>query len=165
MIPENWDIGFAKRMLANAPEEYRTEEVLKQVREQLRATMKGFGRDTEKSYTYDAQNRVTETHIRSSLLSQDTTMTYNDQGDIVEQRESSTQPSPPDVRVVLHQDEAENLVSDRPQSEWPPQPDLLHRSTLTRYKYEYDPQGNWTEQTMILQDGPGSTIRRKLTYY
>jgi YD repeat-containing protein len=58
-IPENWEIGFAKQMLAKAPEEYRTEEGLKQVTAQLRATLGAFGRDTERSYTYDAQNRLT----------------------------------------------------------------------------------------------------------
>ena len=166
MIPENWDIGVAKQMLANEPEEYRTEEVLKQIRAQLKTMLKAVGRDTEKSYTYDAQNRISETHMQSSLWNQDTTITYNDQGDIIEQRETSIHSSPDtDFRVVLHQDEAGNLAPDKPQSEWPAQPDLLPRSTVIRYTYEYDSQGNWTEQTTILQDGPTSTIRRKLTYY
>jgi hypothetical protein len=166
MIPENWEIGLAKQMLAKAPEEYRTEEGLRQVTEHLKPMMKAFGRDTEKSYTYDAQNRITETHMQSSFWCQDTKIEYNDHGDIIEQQEtlargSSTLP----FGVPFHQDEAGNLVPDKPQSELPAQPDLLPRSSLVRYAYEYDSQGNWTEQTRILQDGSTSTTRRNLTYY
>jgi hypothetical protein len=99
-------------------------------------------------------------------LSQDTTIAYNDQGDIIEQRETSARGSSSlPVGVPFHQDEAGNLVPDKPQSEWPAQPDLLPRSTLIRYIYKYDSQGNWTEQTVILGDGPTSTSHRKLTYY
>jgi YD repeat-containing protein len=163
MIPENWEIGFAKQMLANAPEEYRTEEGLRQIKEHLKGAFYG---NTEKSYTYDAQNRITEMHLQSSLLSQDTTIAYNDQGDIIEQRETSARGSSSlPFGVPFHQDEAGNLVPDKPQSEWPAQPDLLPRSTLIRYIYKYDSQGNWTEQTVILGDGPTSTSHRKLTYY
>ena len=167
MIPQNWEIGFAKQMLAKAPEEYRTEEVLKQVREQLKTTLKAFNQNTEKSYTYDAQNRITGTHLQSSLWSQDTTTEYNDQGDIIEQRETSTHSvrGEPDFRVSFHQDEAGSIVHDKPQSDWPAQPEPQLSSFRVRYTYEYDSQGNWTEQTTILPDGPTSTTRRKLTYY
>jgi len=166
MIPENWEIGLAKQMLAKAPEEFRTEEGLKQVTDKLRATLKAFGRDTETSYTYDAQGRMIGTHMQSNLWSQDTTMAYNDQGDIMEQRDTSARGSSAlPFGVPFHQDEAGNMVPDKPQSEWPTQPDLLPRSTLIRYTYEYDSQGNWTEQTRILPDGSTSTTLRNLTYY
>jgi hypothetical protein len=165
-IPENWEIGFAKQMLAKAPEEYRTEEGLKQITEHLKPMMKAFIGNNETSYTYDAQGRMIGTHMQSSLWCQDTTTEYNDHDDIIERRETSAHVSSPfPVGVPFHQDEAGNLVPSKPQSEWPAQPDLLPRSTLIRYTYEYDSQGNWTEQTTIFPGVRTSTTRRKLTYY
>jgi YD repeat-containing protein len=167
MIPENWEIGFAKQVLAKAPEEYRTEETLKQITDQLKPMLKALTGKTETSYTYDAQGRTIGTHMQSSLWSQDTTTEYNDQGDIIEQRQTSTQSArgEPDFRVSFHQDEAGNIVHDKPQSEWPAQPEPQLSSFRVRYTYEYDSQGNWTEQTRILSDGSTSTTRRNLTYY
>jgi YD repeat-containing protein len=165
-IPENWEIGFAKQMLAKAPEEYRTEEGLKQITEHLKPMMKAFIGNNETSYTYDAQNRITGRHMQSSLWTQDTTTEYNDQGDIIEQRETSTRESPAlPFGVSFHQGESGNLVHDKPQSEWPAQPEPQLSSFRVRYTYEYDSQGNWTEQTRILSDGSTSTTRRNLTYY
>lgn len=165
MIPENWEIGFAKQVLENAPEEFRTEEILQQVREQMRALLKASNGDTEKSYTYDAQNRMTGTHMESGLASQDTEIEYNDQGDITVQRETSTYSREPDIRVSLHQDEAGNMVKDKPRSEWPAEPEPRTSSFELRFTYEYDSRGNWTEQTSILPDGSRSITRRTLTYY
>jgi len=166
LINEDPGARFAKQMLAKLPEGYRTDEGLKQIREQLRDTWKVFA-NAVKSYEYDTRNRLIKASIRKGIgMLEETTNTYNDQGDIIEENRtySETADSLP-AGVAFHRDENGNLIPDKPESEWPEQFPLPGPST-TRYAYQYDTLGNWTEKKTFFP-GAGEPVveHRTLTYY
>ena len=92
------------------------------------------------SYVYDDQGRVSEVDGDWGHSEKTITKTtYNDHGDAAE--EFTTRTHPPDSREEIH----------------------------TRFDYQYDSFGNWTEGVMISQSNAGErsrTIhRREITYY
>jgi YD repeat-containing protein len=118
-----------------------------------------------KSYTYDSQGRRTKIILYQGALGQvSRTYSYNDHGDVVEERTIFTQDSRIPVGVPFQVDETGNLVPEKPPSEWPPQPKLWEPSVV-HYTYQYDHFSNWTEQTVIRSEGSGYTRHRELTYY
>jgi YD repeat-containing protein len=122
-------------------------------------TMMGGGGGT--SYTYDAQNRIRERHLRILFFETVTTIAYNDRGDIAEERRTSiSKPKPGPFSI----DENGNLIPTQEASEAPAQPDLPTQPE-TRYTYQYDSYGNWTERTITRSDGFSLATRRQLTYY
>ena len=138
-----------------------------EVRAQMKKALSAFIGESGKSYTYDSQGRIKEAVLSEGLLRGKVTRayTYNDHGDIAEERTTfSKDPSSLPVGVSFHPDENGNLVTDKPRSEWPPQPDLPKPSAV-HYAYQYDSYGNWTEKTTTHSEGPSFTTRRELTYY
>jgi YD repeat-containing protein len=115
------------------------------------------------SYSYDAQGRVTERHRSSGMLDQVTITTYNDHGDKASER----------VTTVMASDTGPWNLTEAgafiPTGK--PNPPLPKFASETQYTYQYDQYGNWTEQTTADRSQPdeasrpGTTIRRKLTYY
>lgn len=121
--------------------------------------------DMGKSYAYDSQGRRAKVILHQGSMGDFTrTYSYNDHGDVVEEKTTLTKhPSMP-TGVTFSLDESGNLVPDKPPSEWPSQPDFSQQPAV-RYTYQYDSYGNWTEQTMNRSDSPPYTRRRELTYY
>ena len=120
------------------------------------------------SYSYDAEDRLTEKRRNVGALGQEVTATtYNDHGD--KASESTTRVMNPDVGRVFSVTEAGTILpTGQPQSAEPPE------TYETQYTYHYDGYGNWTEQTTVARSAPGSgssplapanIVRRKLTYY
>ncbi len=117
--------------------------------------LKGFlGSDqtwTGQSYKYDDQGRVVEKQSRMGLaIVQTTRKTYNEKGDLLTSEETTPGEIP----------------GQEPSTASAPRPKYL-----TRYHYEYDSFGNWTEQTTEgrLESkekwSPISIVRRKIEYY
>lgn len=121
--------------------------------------------DMGKSYAYDSQGRRAKVILHQGSLGDFTsTYSYNDHGDVVEEKTILTKnPSMP-TGVDFHLDESGNLVPEKPPSEWPSQPDFPQQPAV-HYSYQYDSYGNWTEQTTNRSDSPPYTRRRELTYY
>jgi len=118
-----------------------------------------------KSYTYDSQGRRTKIILYQGALFQvSRTYSYNDHGDVVEERTIFTHDSRIPIGVPFQVDETGNLVPEKPPSEWPTQADLQEPSVV-HYTYQYDSFSNWTEQTVIRSEGSGYTRQRELTYY
>lgn len=164
LVPENLELGLAKRMLKELPEEYQNEETLREVKEQLGHAMATLWGNSEKTYEYDSQGRLTATHIRTGFYSEDILRTFNDQGDVIESIEKFGRgQSPFPTGVPFHQDETGKLVTDKPQSEWPAAPPIPPRAKVA-YTYRYDNFGNWTERT---ENGPhrSTVTTRTITYY
>ena len=165
LISEDPGSGFAKEILANAPDQERTPEALQQLREQLRATWKVFGQSTLRTYKYDSQNRVIKTLTESTFGLQEIETNYNEQGDVSEQKTTySKRAGSLPVGVPFHVDERGQLVSEKPESEWPEQPPLPEPTT-TRYAYQYDTFGNWTENKMFSGAREPIVQHRVLLYY
>jgi YD repeat-containing protein len=122
-------------------------------------TMMGGGGGT--SYTYDAQNRITETHLRILFFETVTTIAYNDHGDIAEERRTSISREP--KRGSFSIDENGDLIPTQEASETPGPPEPLPEET--HYTYQYDSYGNWTERTLTRSDGFSLATRRHLTCY
>ena len=158
---------IAEEQAADAPQVNFSEEFRSNLNpEQMKSvgTMIAGMQNSVISYSYDAQGRVTERHRSGGVFGEQVTITtYNDHGDKGSERETA----------VMRQDtgpwnltEAGAFVpSEKPN---PPQPPL---SSETQYTYQYDQNGNWTEQTIVSRSQPdeafrpGTVIRRKLTYY
>jgi hypothetical protein len=106
------------------------------------------------SYTYDAQNRQTLMRRWFGPTCEEITTTYNEHGDKAEEHSTYSQPAAA----------AEGPPGAHPSSE--PQ-----KQSEVRYSYEYDSQGNWTEETMTSRSSldesfkASNTYRRKLTYF
>lgn len=168
LIREDPGTGFAKRLWAQVPEEERTPEMLQDIRKHLRAAMGMFGESASRTYTYDSQSRVIKTSFeRSTFGVQERTTSYNQQGDVKEEKTTySKSASSFPAGVEFHFDEGGQLVSDTPESEWPEQPPLPEPTTI-RYEYQYDPLGNWTEKKQVLTGAtqPPWIQHRVVEYY
>ncbi|HEV2400411.1 MAG TPA: hypothetical protein VGS27_25965 [Candidatus Sulfotelmatobacter sp.] len=116
------------------------------------------------TYSYDAQGRVTERHRSGGMFGEQVIQTkYNDHGDKESERETT----------VMNPDSGPWRLTDAgafiPEgSQKPPEPPM---TSETQYSYQYDQNGNWTEQTIAGRSQPdeafrpGTVIRRKLVYY
>ena len=119
-------------------------------------------------YTYDSQNRLTNTRERNFVFEKITTITYNDQSDRAEERTNFTENSLIPVGIPHQRNEEGYLVPSNPTAEPPASPHLPDHSSVIRYMYQYDSYGNWTQQIATYPSAPDQppTIRnRKLTYY
>jgi hypothetical protein len=131
------------------------------------------------SFVYDSQGRVTEMRDRNWGLDTVTTTSYNERGDISEQRMTATSNLAFPIGGAFSIGEDGTIIPDRREgvSEPPPDPegDLERvRRTITEYRYEYEQNGNWTERTIVFrqvvdgssESGEYSTVyRRALTYF
>jgi hypothetical protein len=99
----------------------------------------------ERSYTYDADDRVIRRLTQAGNCKEDESKTYNFKED-----ESKTYNAQGDEDWTL----TIRSGSDDVREEF-------------RYLYQYDRHGNWTERTTINTDQPGdpNTQRRTLAYY
>jgi hypothetical protein len=135
-----------------------------EIKAQMKKAMSAMMRESARYFTYDAQGRRTKIVLRNTPLGEvSRTCSYNDQGDVVEERTTFTRDPRFPVGVRFHSDENGNLVPEKPPSEWPPQPQLPE--SIVRYQYRYDNFSNWTEQTVTRSEGCEYTRRRELTYY
>lgn len=137
--------------------------------DELRAEMaKTFGAlqsESGKTYSYDSDGRIEKVILNIGLLGTFTrTYVYNDHGDVIEEHNILVRNSVIPVGVPFHMDEDGKLVSDKPPSEWPQQPDFPAPPD-TRCSYTYDSHGNWTEKTITHSKESSVTVRRELTYY
>jgi YD repeat-containing protein len=168
LISEDPGSGFAKEIWAKLPDQEKTPEGLQQLREQLRATAKVFGQSTLRTYKYDGQNRVIKTSIETSAFGvQEIGTSYNEQGDVKEERTTySKRASSLPVGVPFHLDESGQLVTEKPESEWPEQPPAPE-PTIIRYEYQYDTLGNWTEKKTFFPGDKRTPFiqHRVLEYY
>ena len=138
---------------------------LEEMRAQLKKVLGSLG-ESKKSYTYDSQGRITEAVLNYGGFSGNVSRmyTYNDHGDVAEERTTFAKSSSGlPIGVTFQADENGNLIPDKPPSEWPPQPDLPAPSDV-HYTYQYDDYGNWTDRTMT-REGATFTTQRELTYY
>lgn len=160
---------IAEEQVADAPELMVPEELKSKLNpEQAKsvgAFIAGGLQNRAISYAYDDNGRVTERHRSGGVFGEEVTITtYNDQGDKASER--TTKVMNPEVGREYSLTEAGTMLpSGQPQPAQPP-------STYeTRYTYQYDSYGNWTEQSSVARFSPdapwepGSIIRRKLTYY
>jgi YD repeat-containing protein len=137
---------------------------LAEIKAQMEKAVSAMMGESARYFTYDAQGRRAKIVLRNPPLGEvSRTCSYNDQGDVVEERTTVTRDSRFPVGVPFHSDESGNLVPEKPPSEWPPQPQLPE--SIVRYQYQYDNFGNWTEQTVTRSEGLEYTRRRELTYY
>ena len=146
----------------NLPEEFRSKlnpEQMKSV-----GTMIAGMQNSVISYSYDAQDRVTERHRSGGVFGEQvTTTTYNDHGDKASERTTMVMRS--DTGPWKLTEAGAFVPTGKPN---PAQPPL---SSETQYTYQYDQYGNWTEQTTVSRSQPdeafrpASVIRRKLGYY
>jgi len=124
-IIEDLGRGFAEKGLALLPEQERTPEALKQVREQVRANEKVFGDNRLQTYKYDDQNRVVKMSTETTIGVEEIEASYNEQGDVSEEKKTySKDASSRPAGVPFHVDERGQLVPEKPESEWPEQPPL-----------------------------------------
>lgn len=103
------------------------------------------------NFRYDDQGRVVETQSRMGLaIAQTIRKTYNEKGDLL----TSEETTPGEIS-----------------GQEPSTASVPHPKYLTRYHYQYDSFGNWTEQIsegrLETEDkwSPISIVRRKIEYY
>ena len=102
-----------------------------------------------------------------------TTTSYSERGDISEQRMTATSNLAFPIGGAFTIGEDGTLIPDRREgvSDPPRDPDgALERTrrTITEYRYKYDKNGNWTEQTVVSREESyeQSTVHlRTLTYF
>jgi hypothetical protein len=117
---------------------------------QLMQLMKGQTGPYSVNYRYDSEGRLIHTARRIFNHEDEIYTTYNEHGNAESEITRSTRP------------EAEN----EPTAPGPPS-----SYSETRYSYQYDQQGNWTEKTVSYRSGPdaafqsSTVIKRSLTYY
>jgi hypothetical protein len=117
---------------------------------QLTKLMKGQVGPYSVSYGYDSGGRLIRTHRRIFNQEDEIDTTYNEHGDTESEITRGTRP------------EAEN----EPTAPGPPS-----SYSGTRYSYQYDKHGNWTEKTVSYRSSSdaafqsSSAIKRSLTYY
>lgn len=158
-----------EQQFADAPAEFPfPEEIRSQLNlEQLKA-MNSFAAGMQNrinSYSYDAQGRVTERHRRGGPFDDEVTITrYNDHGDKGTERTTTVMNPIAGRQFSLTKAGAVIPIAE-------PKPSPPASVYEIQYSYQYDGYGNWTEQTVVNRsepDGtpvPGSSFRRKLTYY
>jgi YD repeat-containing protein len=138
-----------------------------EMRAQLKKVFSALVGERRKSYTYDSQGRKKEVILHQGLFAPKVsrTYTYNDHGDVAEERTTFTKGSSSlPTGVTFQSDENGNLFPNKPPSEWPPQPDLPEPSKV-HYTYQYDSYGNWTDKTVTRGEWSTFTTQRELTYY
>lgn len=123
-----------------------------QLREELNAQLSKLMNGHDDSYSisnrYDSAGRLIHMSRRIFNMEEEIDTTYNEHGD----RES------------------EITLGTRPPSENAPAAESQSYSE-THYSYQYDPHGNWTEQTIEFRTSPDAAfqpstmIKRSLTYY
>jgi YD repeat-containing protein len=160
---------ISEKQIADAPELLVPEEFGSQLNsEQLKAVggfMAAGMHDRGISYSYDAQGRMTQRRRNGGVFGEEVTATtYNEQGD--KTLETTTAAMNPEFGKVYGLSEGGVMV---PTGNAPPaQPPSTYE---TKYTYEYDQRGNWTEQKVESRSTSGepytttTTYRRKLTYY
>lgn len=141
-LQQNVGLLFLERMTPEQKAAWHAEEaeaVAKQLDERQRGKL-----PPESRYKYDARGRLIKKLERDMFQEHTTTIDYNDRGDIERRRETYT-------------DNSVNVRENR-----------LPEDRETRYAYQYDSFGNWTEKVVALDFGSGSTTettRRTITYY
>jgi len=164
-IIEDRGRGFAEKGLALLPEQERTPEALQRVREQVRANEKVFADNRLQTYKYDDQNRVIKMSTETTIGVEEIEASYNEQGDVSEEKTTySKDASSRPAGVAFHVDERGQLVPEKPESEWPEQPPLPEPST-TRYAYQYDSLGNWTERTTFFPWASEPVVQHRVFHY
>jgi YD repeat-containing protein len=160
---------ISEKQVTDAPELLVPEELSSQLNpEQLKA-VGGFiaagMHERGTSYSYDAQGRIAQMRRSGGVFGEEITATsYNEQGD--KTLETTTAAMNPELGRAYGL--SDNGVMVPTGSAPPVQAPSTHE---TKYTYEYDKRGNWTEQTMESRSTSGepytttTTHRRKLTYY
>ena len=107
------------------------------------------------NYVYDSKGRVVERITQMGNLSEDrTTFRYNDRDDLIEE-------------IDEHQSRGANLDDHGVMQAT----DERSHTSHTRFEYQYDEHGNWTERIVSSrQDSQtdfrrSNVIRRTITYY
>ena len=137
---------------------------LDEIKAQMKKAFSAMMGDSGRSFTYDSQGRRTKIVLHQGAMAEVTrTYSYNDHGDVIEERTILTRNPKIPVGVVFHPDESGNLVPEKPPSEWSPQPEMPE--SVVQYKYQYDNFGNWTKRTVTYSKEAEHTTRRELTYY
>ncbi|MGH9494298.1 MAG: hypothetical protein ACRD3B_04810 [Candidatus Sulfotelmatobacter sp.] len=125
------------------------DDMRKELREQLTKLMGGNSM-YRLSYRYDDLGRLTHTSRRIFNMQSEIETTYNDHGD---------------VESEITRDSASTSGSLESPTVHPP------GYSESRYSYQYDSFGNWTEQSISYRNRPdepfqgASTTKRTLTYY
>jgi YD repeat-containing protein len=146
------------------PEEIRSQLNAKQLKT-IGAFMGGAMQNRANFFTYDEKGRVTERHRRGGPFDDEVTITkYNDYGDKISELTTTTMN--PEIGKQFSLTEAGAMLPVGESK--PPEPPSTYEM---QYTYQFDAHGNWTEQTIAGRShsdeafGPGTTCRRKLTYY
>lgn len=158
---------LAEEQAADAPRVDLAEEMRSQLNpEQMKsvgAMISGM-QNSVISYSYDARGRVTERRRSGGVFGEQVTVTtYNDRGDKASERQTMVMRS--DTGPWELTEAGAFIPSGKPNPPQPPQ------TSETQYTYQYDQNGNWTEQTIVSRSQPdeafrpGTVIHRKLTYY
>ncbi len=126
------------------------DQLWEEVRAQLRKLMNGQAGPYSVNYRYDSGGRLIHTDRRIFNQEQEIDTTYNERGD----------------------PESEITRSTRPEGETEPAAPRPPTSySETRYSYQYDQRGNWTERTVSYRSSSDAAfqsstlIKRSLTYY
>ena len=138
-----------------------------EVRAQLKKVLSALIGDSRKSYTYDSQGHITEAVLNYGLFRGNVsrTYTYNDHGDVAEERTTFHQKllRPPRELRFIRTRTATSYPISRPPNGLPnltyPEPSEVH------YTYQYDSVGNWIDKTVTHGKGSTFTTHRELTYY
>jgi hypothetical protein len=130
--------------------------------------MLGGKTGTGKWYTYDSQGREIEVLDRNFVMETVTTTSYNENGDKSEVRITRKDNSafPAGVPFTVGEDGA--LVPTEAVPDGSSLPSMVLEPTITEYRYQYGPFGNWTQETSVHRAGANeySSVRRHvLTYY
>jgi len=149
-VQENLVAMFPPDALAKLKNEsgLSTEQLQQGLTAQLSQLMGGQNSIYSVAYQYDSDGRVVHASRRIFNHQEEIEITYNERGD-------------PDSEITR---------SARPTEEGPTAPDESSCNE-TRYSYQYDEHGNWTERTVEYRRGSdgafqsSSTTKRSLTYY
>ncbi len=162
---ENLSALFLERM---SPEERnQLSPALMQAMNKAMAAISRGQREAGKSYSYDAQGRVTQTRETNFVFEKTTTIQYNDDGDEVEIDITIADNTAVPAGVSYSVDEEGNVTPIAVPGA-APEPPLLPPPEQIHYSYEYDRYGNWTQQTTTRGPGSGTPVgtrQRTLTYY
>jgi len=121
--------------------------VMEQLRAQLKELMGGRSGPYSTAYSYDSQGRIIATRRNIFNREQSIETTYNEHGD--------------KAGEVTHSAKIGGAESDFG----------LPPFSETRYSYQYDDRGNWTQQTVSSRSSPDGVLefsrrlQRSLTYY
>jgi hypothetical protein len=125
------------------------DQLRQELHAQLTKLMKGQAGSYSVSHRYDSGGRLIHTSRRIFNHEDEIGATYNEHGDM----------------------ESEITRSTRPEAENEPTAPGLPPYSETRYSYQYDQHGNWTEKTASYRSGSDAAfhsstmIKRSLTYY